>query len=173
MKAKEVIRIGRSRVRAASTAASNRLMPSSSACLANSTIRIAFLAASPTSTTNPTCARMLTSMPAEQEAGDRGQQAHRHDQDHRERQRPALVLGRQQQEDEDDRGAEDEQRRCCRRASPGRRARSTRSRSRRAASRRRAAPSRPAPSRSSSRAGWRPGPRPRDRGCSGARGRGR
>jgi hypothetical protein len=31
-------------------------------------------------------------------AGDRGQQAHRHDQDHRQRQGPAFVLRRQHQE---------------------------------------------------------------------------
>jgi hypothetical protein len=63
MKASEVIRIGRSRKRAASTAASQRLRPRSSSCLANSTIRIAFFAASPISTTKPTCVRMLLSCP--------------------------------------------------------------------------------------------------------------
>ena len=63
MKANEVIRIGRSRVRAAMTAASKRSLPCASPWRANSTIRMAFLAASPTSTTKPTWARMLMSMP--------------------------------------------------------------------------------------------------------------
>ena len=173
MKAKEVIRIGRRRVRAASTAASNRLIPSSSACLANSTIRIAFLAARPTSTTKPTWARISTDRPRISKPGHGGQQAHRHDQDHRERQRPAFILGRQQQEDEDDRHAEHDQRAVCPPDVPGTPVPSTRSRSRRAASQPRCAPSHPARSRSSSPAGWRPGSRSRDRGCSGSRGTGR
>ena len=63
MKANEVIRIGRSRSRVASTAASHRLRPMSSSCRANSTIRMAFLAASPISTTKPTWVRMLLSCP--------------------------------------------------------------------------------------------------------------
>ena len=63
MNANDVIKIGRSRVRAARTAASQRLSPSSSACLANSTIKIAFFAARPMSTTKPICVRMLLSMP--------------------------------------------------------------------------------------------------------------
>ena len=58
-----VIRIGRSRNRHASIAASTRSLPSSSSCFANSTIRIAFLHASPTSTTKPIWVRMLLSMP--------------------------------------------------------------------------------------------------------------
>ena len=53
MKAKEVIRIGRSRVRAACTAPSSGVAPSSSFWRANSTIKIAFFAARPTSTTKP------------------------------------------------------------------------------------------------------------------------
>ena len=62
MKANEVIRIGRSRSRDASSVASKRGLPSSScSCLANSTIRIAFLHARPTSTTRPICTKMLTS----------------------------------------------------------------------------------------------------------------
>ena len=64
MKANEVIRIGRRRVRAASIAASQRFMPfSSSFWRANSTIRMAFLAARPISTMKPICTRMLFSMP--------------------------------------------------------------------------------------------------------------
>jgi hypothetical protein len=55
MKAKAVIRIGRSRRRAASIAASTMLSPSSRRRLANSTIRIAFLAERPMSITKPIC----------------------------------------------------------------------------------------------------------------------
>ena len=63
MKAKLVIRIGRRRAPAASTAASMAVSPRSSACLANSTIRIAFFAASAMSTIRPICVRMLLSSP--------------------------------------------------------------------------------------------------------------
>ena len=55
MKANEVIRIGRRRSRAPSSAASARLRPFSDSALANSTIRMAFLAARPISTTSPIC----------------------------------------------------------------------------------------------------------------------
>ena len=55
MNANEVIRIGRNRKRAPSSAASTRFIPSSYLSLANSTIRIAFLAARPISITNPIC----------------------------------------------------------------------------------------------------------------------
>src|SRR5260370_18998871 len=60
--ANDVMRIGRSRTRAASMAASNRDAPSCCRSRANSTIRMAFLAARPTSTTNPTCTKMFTSI---------------------------------------------------------------------------------------------------------------
>jgi hypothetical protein len=55
MNANEVIRIGRSRRRAPFSAASTRGLPDSSSSFANSTIRIAFLAASPISITRPIC----------------------------------------------------------------------------------------------------------------------
>ena len=66
MKAKDVMRIGRSRKRQASTVASTRPLPLSWSCLANSTIRIAFLAASPISTTKPIWVKMLLSIRASQ-----------------------------------------------------------------------------------------------------------
>ena len=66
MKAKEVIRIGRSRSLDASTVASKAVLPSSCSCLANSTIRMAFLLARPTSTTRPICVKMLLSIRASQ-----------------------------------------------------------------------------------------------------------
>ena len=56
MNASEVIRIGRSRSLEASIAASTTPSPRARSCSANSTIRIAFLAASPMSTSRPTCA---------------------------------------------------------------------------------------------------------------------
>ena len=62
MKAKEVIMIGRNRSRQASKVASRRSMPDSRFCLANSTMRIAFLLANPTRTMKPICVKMLTSM---------------------------------------------------------------------------------------------------------------
>jgi hypothetical protein len=55
MKANEVMRIGRSRIRAASTAASTIDRPSSRRSLANSTMRMAFFAARPISVTIPIC----------------------------------------------------------------------------------------------------------------------
>jgi hypothetical protein len=54
MNASEVIRIGRSRMRDDSTAASTIDSPFSRICSANSTIRIEFLAARPISSTRPT-----------------------------------------------------------------------------------------------------------------------
>ena len=64
MNANEVMRIGRSRSRHASSTASRSGTPASWRCLANSTIRMAFLLASPTSTTKPICVKMVMSMPA-------------------------------------------------------------------------------------------------------------
>ena len=55
MNARDVMTMGRKRSRAASTAACTRLMPSRCMCAANSTIKIAFFAARPTSVTSPTC----------------------------------------------------------------------------------------------------------------------
>ncbi len=54
MNASDVIRMGRSRMRADSTAASTIDRPFSRNCSANSTIRIAFFAARPMSRTRPT-----------------------------------------------------------------------------------------------------------------------
>ena len=55
MKANDVIITGRNRKRAPSVAASNSGMPCSRFSLANSTIRMPFLAASPINTTMPIC----------------------------------------------------------------------------------------------------------------------
>ena len=53
MKANEVMRIGRKRSLAASSAASRTVAPPARSPLANSTIRIAFLAARPMTVTRP------------------------------------------------------------------------------------------------------------------------
>ncbi len=55
MNANEVIKMGRSRIRAPARAASTSGLPCSYSSLANSTIRIAFFAASPISITSPIC----------------------------------------------------------------------------------------------------------------------
>ena len=61
MKAKAVIRMGRKRRRAASSAASCAGLPSSCFTFANSTMRIAFLAARPMSMISPTWTYTLLS----------------------------------------------------------------------------------------------------------------
>ncbi len=61
MKASEVIRIGRSLRRHASFTALQADLPESSSSRANSTIRMAFLDASPTRTINPICVKILLS----------------------------------------------------------------------------------------------------------------
>jgi hypothetical protein len=62
MKANDVIKIGRSRSRTASSVAWWRGAPSSRFAFANSTIRIAFLHARPTSTIRPICTKMSTAL---------------------------------------------------------------------------------------------------------------
>ena len=47
-------------------------------------------------------------MPRSEQASDRGEQAHRHDQDDRQRKLPAFVLRDEDEEDEESGGAEDE-----------------------------------------------------------------
>ena len=66
MKAMLVIRMGRRRSLAASTAAAAGDMPSSTFTLANSTIRMAFFAARPISTMRPICVNTLLSLPTSQ-----------------------------------------------------------------------------------------------------------
>ena len=62
MNASEVITMGRNRNRQASSVACRRDSPCSRLLLANSTIKIAFLLASPTSTTKPIRVKMLISI---------------------------------------------------------------------------------------------------------------
>ena len=63
MNATDVIRTGRSRTRQASRIACSGVSPSSWRCLANSTIRMAFLQASAASTRKLTCVNTLLSPP--------------------------------------------------------------------------------------------------------------
>ena len=110
---------------------------------------------------------------AKQHAGDRRQEAHRHDQHDRERQRHALVLSGQHEKDDDDRKDEDERRGVARLLlldTPGR---STRRKTPRAASVSPAPPSCSCPGRRTCLASRRRGPRRPDRGCSGSRVSGR
>ena len=104
----------------------DRHCPSRRITLANSTIRIAFLLARPTSTTRPIWVKMLMSMLAIHTPVDRAQEAQRHRQDHRQRHRPALELRRQHQEDHDDRERRRRSWPCCRPGARGRPARSIR-----------------------------------------------
>src|SRR5207253_4119218 len=62
MNANDVIRIGLRRSFDASLVASNTERPSMCNCLANSTTRIAFLHARPTSTTSPICTKMFSEL---------------------------------------------------------------------------------------------------------------
>ena len=104
---------------------------------ANSTIRIAFLQARPISTTRPTCMKTLLSPPVSQHAADRRQHAHRHDQDHGQRQRPALVQRRQHQKHQHHGKRKYDERRVALASPAGTSGRSTRFRCRGAASARR------------------------------------
>ena len=113
MNAKDVIRIGRSRSFAPSSAASTRPMPFLRArALANSTIRIAFFAARPISMTRPICAVDVEVEAAQQEAEEGAEDRDRHGEQDAEGQRPALVERGEDQEHEDDREGEDPPRRA-------------------------------------------------------------
>ena len=113
MKAKDVIRIGRSRVRAAWTAASHGACALLLRLLGEFDDQDRVLRGQPDQHDEADLRQDVDVHPAHDQARHRGEQAHRHDQDDRERQRPALVLRREHEEDEEHRGAEDQQRRCC------------------------------------------------------------
>src|SRR3984893_9100560 len=101
MKAKEVMRIGRSLVRAANTAASNRVFLCSSACLANSTIRMAFLGGETNKHDKADLNEYIAIQPSIGDANHRGKHAHRNNQDDSERQQPAFVKRGEKQKNED------------------------------------------------------------------------
>ena len=106
MKAKEVIRIGRSRRRQASVVAWNRPTPASPWALANSTISMAFLQARPTSTTKPICTKRRDRGP-HRHSNERTEQTHRHHEDDRQRKGPAFIQRGQRQEHKHDRQGKD------------------------------------------------------------------
>ena len=92
---------------------------------------MAFLAARPISTIEADLGQDVVVLPPQLHADERREHAGRHDQDDRERQRPALVLRGQHQEDEQHAEREDVDRRVAGWPSAGRRARSIRRRCRR------------------------------------------
>ena len=101
MKAKEVIRIGRSRVRPASEAASCRSRPVLQLALAGELDdQDGVLRRQADQHDEADLGEDVVVHAAQVHAGHGGQDAHRHDQDHRERQGDALVERGQQQEDE-------------------------------------------------------------------------
>ena len=110
MKANEVIITGRKRRRAPSVAASSSGTPCSRCSLANSTIRMPFLAARPISTTMPIWRVEIERQTAEHDRREGAEHADRDRQQHRHRDGPALVerdqeqVGEQHREAEDDRG---------------------------------------------------------------------
>ena len=103
--------MGRSRRRAAWMAASRVLAPAISSSRANSTIRMAFLQARPISTNRPIWVKILLSPPVSQTPVMADEQAHRHDQDDRQRQEQAFILGGQHQEDQQHADRKHQQRR--------------------------------------------------------------
>ena len=100
MEAEEVIGIGRSRNRAAST----RFKPQVRAWMAASAIKIAFLGARPAGTTEVDQHEDVVVEPPDRHASGRRQNRHRHGEDHREGGEPALAVCWDEQVDED-RGA--------------------------------------------------------------------
>ena len=111
MKANEVMRIGRSRMRQASSAASTG-GPALHVELARELDdQDRVLAGQADQHEEADLREDVVVALGEPHAGDGAEQAHRHDQDDRERQRPALVLRRQHQEHEQHAEREDEDRR--------------------------------------------------------------
>ena len=100
MKANEVMRMGRRRMRPASTAASAIPRPRSRSCSANSTIRIEFLAARPMSMTSPTWQNTSLARPRSSWAPRPPTTARGTPEQDDEGQHPALVLGGQHQVDD-------------------------------------------------------------------------
>ena len=110
MKANDVMRIGRKRSRAASMAASRSGTPRPRISLANSTIRMAFLAASPTTVIEADLEVDVARQTPKPDAEQRAQRAERNAEQHRERDGPALVLGREHQKHDYEAEPEDQSR---------------------------------------------------------------
>ena len=111
MKAKDVIRIGRSRSRAASMAASTVVAALDLQLARELDDQDRVLAGQPDQHEQADLSEDVVVAAREPHAGDRREQAHRHDQDDRERQEQAFILRRQHQEDEQHAEREDKQRR--------------------------------------------------------------
>ena len=120
MNANDVIRIGRRRMRLASSAAVRSIatLPLEIARELDDQNRV--LAREPDEHEQADLREDVVVAAREPHAGDRRQQAHRHDQDDHERQRPALVLRGEHEEHEQHAEREDEDRGVARRASAGR-----------------------------------------------------
>ena len=108
MKAIDVISTGRSRTRQASRIACTRFSPSCSRCLRELDDQDRVLAGQPRQHEEADLREDVVVAAGQPHAGDRAEQRHRHDQDHDQRQRPALVLRRQHHVDEQHAQREDE-----------------------------------------------------------------
>ena len=108
MNASDVIRIGRSRSWQASTAARHRIAPLVLELARELDDQNRVLGRQADQHDEADLGEDVDVLPVQRHAEQRAQQAHRHDQDDGERQRPALVLRRQHQEDEQHRQREDE-----------------------------------------------------------------
>ena len=102
MNAKLVIRIGRSRRWHASTVASNSGLPAVALLLGELDDQDGVLARQADQHHEADLREDVDVHAGDQHAAHRAEQAHRHDQDDRQRQRPAFVLGGQHQEHEHD-----------------------------------------------------------------------
>ena len=106
MKANEVIRIGRSRSRHASTRRLGLGLALAMQLAGELDDQDRVLARQADQHDQADLHEDVDRRPRRQDPDHRAEQAERHDQDHRQRQRPALVERRQGQEDEDDRQGE-------------------------------------------------------------------
>ena len=103
MNASDVIRIGRNRKCAASSVASIRPLPCACKSLANSMMRMAFLADKPTMVSRPTLKNTSLGRPRKVARQQRAEDAQRHDENHRHRDGPVFVKRGQGQEHHDER----------------------------------------------------------------------
>src|SRR5262249_5814625 len=109
MKAREVIRIGRRRVRAACTAASPEATPSSSLLARELDDQDGVLGNRADQNNEGDLRENLDGHPSHEQALDGRSHAQRHDQDDRQGQLPAFVLRDENEEDEESGCAEDEE----------------------------------------------------------------
>ena len=100
MKAKLVIRIGRNRVRAASSAAAMAIEPAVLGLFGKFDDQDGVFRRQPDEYHQPDLREDVVVEAAQIDPEDGGKQAHRHDHDHRQRQHQRFILGGEQQEDE-------------------------------------------------------------------------